>query len=269
MAVDHYENFPVASVLLPRRLRYPVTVIYRFAREADDIADEGNASNETRLLSLADYGAQLDRIARGEPPRTPLFAELTEVVRRHELPIVLFHDLLSAFAQDVTKKHYADHAEVLEYCRRSANPIGRLLLALYNETGAAELAQADCICSALQITNFLQDVAVDFGKGRIYLPGDELARYGVTAEQIAEARVDDAWRELMRFQILRARQMLRDGAPLGRRLRGRIGLEMRMIIAGGNRILDKIDDAGCDVFRRRPVLRSHDWALMYLKTWSM
>ncbi len=262
MPVDHYENFPVASWLLPRRLRQPVEAIYRFARSADDIADEGDAPPEVRLAQLAAYHAELDRIERGETPTDPVFGPLAEAIRAHAIPLVPFRDLLSAFAQDVEKKRYASFGEVMDYCRRSANPIGRLLLHLYRKTDARQLALADGICSALQIINFLQDIAIDYRKGRIYLPQDELAQYGVTEQQLARGATDGLWWPFMRFQIERARKLLQAGAPLGQQLHGRIGLEMRLIIMGGERILKKLHDVQGDVFHARPVLKLSDWPYM-------
>lgn len=269
MPIDHYENFPVASVLLPAGLRKPVEVIYRFARTADDFADEGTRPDQERLMLLASYGDELRMIERREPSRLPLFQTLGEVIREHQLPIPLFHDLLSAFAQDVTKKRYADYGEILDYSRRSANPVGRLLLALYNAATPQNLRWSDNICSALQVINFLQDVAIDHTNGRIYMPQDELARFGVTEASIESRKVNDAWHSFMTFQINRTRRLLLDGAPLGRTLKGRIGLEMRMIIAGGERILNKITGVRHDVFRHRPVLHPWDWPLMMLRTLSL
>ena len=269
MPIDHYENFPVASVLLPARLRKPVEVIYRFARSADDFADEGERPDQERLMLLASYGDELRMIERGERSRVPLFQELGAVIKQHQLPVQLLHDLLSAFAQDVSKKRYADYSEVLDYSRRSANPVGRLLLALYDAATPQNLRYSDNICSALQIINFLQDVAIDHANGRIYLPQDELARFGVTEELIAARKVNDAWRSFMTFQCNRTRRLLLEGAPLGGILKGRIGLEMRMIIAGGDRILSKIAGVRYNVLRHRPVLRAWDWPLMLLRTLSI
>jgi len=269
MSKNHYENFPVASALLPARLRIPVTLIYRFARAADDFADEGDRSDHERLALLAGFGDALRCIERGEPSREALFYELTPIIREYRLPLNLFHDLLSAFAQDVARKRYANFAEVLDYSRRSANPVGRLLLVLYGAATPQNLAWSDNICSGLQIINFLQDIAIDYAKGRIYMPQDELAHYQVSETQIAAHDTRGAWREFMMFQIERARAMLWSGAPLGRALKGRIGLEMRMIIAGGDRILTKIRNANGDVFRQRPVLRSRDWMLMFARTFSI
>ena len=191
------------------------------------------------------------------------------MIRQYRLPLDLFHDLLSAFAQDVTKKRYADYSEVLDYCRRSANPVGRLLLVLYGAATPQNNAWSDSICSSLQIVNFLQDIAIDYAKGRIYMPQDELARFQVSEAQIAARDTSGGWRDFMAFQVNRTRRMLQDGAPLGRMLKGRVGLEMRMIIAGGDRILAKILNARCDVFRHRPVLRAYDWPLMFARTFSI
>ena len=269
VSIDHYENFPVASVLLPARLRKPVELIYRFARTADDFADEGDLPDRERLDLLAGFGDELRRIENGAQPHTALFQELAPMIAQQRLTISLFHDLLSAFAQDVTKKRYADLADVLDYCRRSANPVGRLLLELYGAATPRNNAWSDNICSALQIINFLQDIAIDYANGRIYMPQDELARYHISETQIAAQEANDAWRAFMAFEVGRTRRMLLDGAPLGRVLGGRLGLEMRMIIAGGERILAKIENAGYDVFRRRPVLRSGDWIMMFARTFSL
>lgn len=259
MPVDHYENFPVASWLLPARLRSPVEAIYAFARGADDIADEGDASNAERLSGLARYRRALDAIGRGERPDEPPFVRLADAVREHQLPLPLLADLLDAFAQDVTTKRYADFAGLQDYCRRSANPVGRLLLHLFGRTDARSLAQSDAVCTSLQLINFWQDVAIDWEKGRVYIPQEDLHRFQVGEDAIAARRVDECWRTLMEFQCARARTLLVEGAPLGHALPGRIGLEIRAVVAGGSAILDKIEAARGDVFRHRPVLQRPDW----------
>jgi len=265
MTVRHYENFPVASLLLPRELRRPVALIYRFAREADDFADEGNLPAAARLAQLDAFRREIHRIETGEPPGIPWFEALAEVIREHRLPLDAFYDLLSAFAQDVTKNRYADFPDLLDYCRRSANPVGRLLLVLYGRATAQNLTYSDAICTSLQLINFLQDVAIDYQKGRIYLPQDEMARFAVTEPQIAAQVANGNWPAFIAFQAERARALLHSGAPLGSALAGRIGMEMRMIIAGGDRILAKIAHVRGDVFRKRPVLRRFDWPLMLLR----
>lgn len=164
MSVDHYENFPVASILLPNWLRRPIAAIYRFARGADDIADEGDASNEERLQELAAYNSELDRIEQGQSPADPAFSELACVIAEWRLPLQLFRDLLDAFAQDVVKKRYTNFPELLDYCRRSANPVGRLLLHLVDRASDENLRRSDCICSTLQLINFWQDIDIDWQK---------------------------------------------------------------------------------------------------------
>lgn len=259
MGVGHYENFPVASVLLPRRLRAPVRAIYRFARTADDIADEGDASAAARLQQLADLAGQLDAIEQARPNAWP---DLAGAVREHRLPIDLLRDLLSAFSQDVTVQRYADYAHLLDYCRRSANPVGRLMLALFRRNEPALLAQSDAICSGLQLVNFWQDVAVDWSKGRIYLPQSELNRFGVSEGAIAQGQADATWRDLLRAQTAHAAGLLESGAPLASALGGRIGLELRLVVEGGLRIAERIDAVNGDVFRFRPTLGPLDWIVM-------
>ncbi|MDO9023376.1 squalene synthase HpnC [Zwartia sp.] len=262
MAVDHYENFPVASLLLPRHLRRAVRDIYRFARSADDIADEGDATPEQRLASLQEYRFALEQIASGHTPPAP-FRELAHTIAQHALPLQPFLDLLSAFEQDIQQKRYLSYDALLDYCRRSANPVGTLMLHLYNTIDPSSRAQSDAICSGLQLINFLQDVAIDWAKERVYLPVEDLERFGVTIENIAQAKTDAAWCALMQFQVDRCRELLHSGLPLGRTLSGRIGLELRLIIQGGLRILDKIEQARFDVFRQRPTLNALDWMMMF------
>ncbi len=259
MSVGHYENFPVASFLVPRRLRPAVVAIYRFARAADDLADEGGAKAGARVAALDAFDAQLDRIERGETVDDPPFPALASAIRDHALPFPPFHDLVSAFRQDVTVTRYANFGEVLDYCRRSANPVGRLLLALYHAQTPVNLEASDAICTGLQLTNFWQDIAIDWRKNRVYLPQDDLMRFAVAESQIADARVDDAWRALLRFEVARARGLLDAGRPLTRALPWRLGLELSAIISGGLRILERIDAVGGDVFARRPVLATGDW----------
>jgi len=265
MSVDHYENFPVASLLLPAPLRQPVSVIYRFARTADDFADEGDLPAQARLALLEEYRAELRRLEADRPPETPLFRELREVIAAHGLPFAPFYDLLDAFSQDVTKLRYASFAEVMAYCRRSADPVGRLMLRLYGRSDAENIAASDSVCSALQLINFWQDVEIDFLKNRVYLPQDEMKQFGVTEDQISARDASGGWWDLMRFQIGRARSLMLSGAPLAVRLPGRIGLEIRAVVQGGLRILEKLERVQGDVFRHRPVLGAFDWPLILFR----
>jgi squalene synthase HpnC len=259
MGVGHYENFPVASVLMPARLRPAVRAIYRFARTADDIADEGDAPAEVRIAQLARLSGQLDAIAADRPGEWP---DLAAAIRAHTLPLAPFRDLLSAFTQDVTVHRYATHDALLDYCRRSANPIGRLLLALYRVSETESLARSDAICTALQLINFWQDIVIDFAKGRVYIPQSELHRHDLSDDDIAARCVTARWTLLMRALTAQARTMLSSGAPLARTLDGRVGFELRLVVQGGLRILERIDASNGDVFTRRPVLRSTDWVLI-------
>ena len=260
MAVGHYENFPVASLLLPAPLRKPVEIIYRFARSADDIADEGDDPADVRLRKLSAYREQL------AAPRDALFQDVAKIIQQHGLPVQLFADLLDAFTQDVTTKRYENFSTVLDYCRRSANPVGRLLLHLFKRTTDSDLRRSDAICTSLQLVNFWQDVDIDYTKDRrVYLPQDEMARFGVSERHLQERVCDDAWKNLLSFQTKRTRELMLEGAPLGDTLPGRIGLEIRATVQGGLRILEKIERARYDVFRRRPKLEVFDWPLLLLR----
>ena len=251
MAQSHYENFPVASRLLPKHLRMPIAVIYAFARRADDFADEGNLSDEERIAALTDFSNKLDLIEKDNEVDDVTFIALADVIKQHQLPISLFHDLLTAFKMDVTKARYADFGEVMEYCRYSANPVGRLLLHLNKAATPQNLGYSDAVCSALQLTNFLQDISQDLEESdRIYIPQDEMQQYGVSEDDIRNKITNPASRNLIQSQIERTRKLMQAGAPLGKVLKGRMGLELRMTIMGGSRILYKLNQQHDDVFSR-------------------
>lgn len=269
MSVDHYENFPVASVLLPARLRPAVEVIYAFARSADDFADEGDAAPDERLASLAQYEHELDLIEIRQPSSSALFQALRTVIDAHRLPLQPFRDLLSAFKQDVVTTRYASYASLADYCRRSADPVGALMLALYEAANASNLADSHAICSALQLINFWQDVAIDLQKGRIYVPLEDLMRFGVSEQQFLMGNMDAAWHELMQFEVGRARALLVSGSPLAKRLPGRIGWELRLVVQGGLRILERIEMVNHDVFSRRPKLGWQDWPVIFWRALTM
>lgn len=262
MPNSHYENFPVASPLLPRHLRAPVRAVYAFARSADDLADEGDSTDQQRLAALLGYEQELDRIELQQQPQTALFKNLATVIKDHALSVQDLRDLISAFQQDVVQTRYANFDVLLDYCSRSANPVGRVMLQLFEATTTQNCQQSDAICTALQLINFWQDVAIDWQKSRIYLPQDEMLEFGVTEEQIAAARIDAQWRGLMRLQVERARMLMLQGAPLARRMPGRFGWELRLIVLGGLRILEKIEAVDYDVFRQRPKLNKADWLIL-------
>ncbi len=262
MAKSHYENFPVASRLLPKHLRLPIAVIYAFARRADDFADEGELSDEERIAALDDFGDKLVMIEQGKESSDTTFIALADVIKQHQLPVSLFHDLLTAFKMDVTKKRYANFGEVMEYCRYSANPVGRLLLHLNKETSPRNFGYSDAICSALQLTNFLQDISQDIEESdRIYLPQDEMQQFGVTEDDIHNKLTNPATRRLIEFQIRRTVKLMQAGAPLGKVLKGRMGLELRMTIMGGSRILYRLNQQYDDVFSRP---RLNKWDIVWV-----
>jgi squalene synthase HpnC len=270
MPVDHYENFPVASILLPSRLRPAVEAIYAFARSADDLADEGDATPEQRLAALNAYEAALARIAQGASDHQPMFERLAQVVREYQLPMRPLYDLLSAFKQDVVVSRYQTYDALLDYCARSANPVGVMMLHLYGAADEENIRDSDAICTALQLINFLQDVAIDLHKERIYIPLEDLNRYAISPAALDHASARPRWRSLMKFEVDRARALMLSGAPLALRLKGRIGFELRMVVQGGLRILDAIEAAEYDVFLHRPKLTRRDyigivWASVRMK----
>ena len=265
LAAAHYENFPVASRLLPRRLREPIAVIYAFARTADDYADEGEHTPAERLAMLDQYRAQLDATLNGVTPADPVFIALRDVITRHTLPPQLFHDLLHAFRSDVTTPRYADFDALLNYCQHSANPVGRLLLHLYGAATPDNLQRSDAVCTALQLINFYQDLAQDIDENnRIYIPLDELARFAVTEDDLRLHRDSAPLRALLDYQIDRARTMMLSGAPLGNILHGRIGFELRLVIHGGLCVLERLQQRHDTVFAR-PRLTRGDWLGVFWK----
>ncbi|MDH3355631.1 MAG: squalene synthase HpnC, partial [Chromatiales bacterium] len=240
-ASRHYENFPVASMLLPTSIRPAVAVLYTFARTADDLADEGDLTEQQRLNGLDELQNQLDAILFGRPSSDPVFNALGDVIERYRIPHRLLNDLLDAFRQDVSKTRYADESELLDYCRRSANPVGQAMLCLVSETASEQFQQSDAICSALQLINFLQDISQDYHEmGRIYLPQDEMLRFGVTEEQIARGETTPELKSLIDHQLERVEKLLKQGESLGNHLSGRFGLEIRMIIAGAWKVTGKL-----------------------------
>ena len=260
--VEHYENFPVASWLMPARLRPAVVAIYRFARHADDVADEGDAPAAERLAVLRALRDDLDRARTGQPVQAPVVAQLVPHVRAHRLDWSRFDALLSAFEQDVTVHRYPDVETLLDYCRRSADPVGQLVLALAGRLDETTRVASDRICSALQLINFLQDAAIDWSRGRLYLPLDALARHGAgeadLARAAAERRATPALRACIAAEARRAADMLAGGAGLPARVGGRLGWELRAIVAGGARILERLAAGGHDPFAARPVLTRRD-----------
>ena len=265
MSVEHYENFPVASWLCPPALRPAVAAIYWFARTADDLADEGEAQPCDRLADLHAYRADLAAVAASDRVSerwSGVFEPLGSILSVHALPIAPFNDLLSAFEQDVVKHEYADRAELLDYCRRSASPVGRLLLSLYGVTGAEALRQSDAVCTALQLANFWQDLGLDVSCGRFYIPALDLAQYAGARQAMSDGHDTPQTRAVLADVVAWARSLMLDGAALVHAIPGRAGWELRLVVQGGLRILEKIDALGFATVRTRPALRWHDAPLL-------
>lgn len=272
MSVDHYENFPVASVLCPPSIRPAVVAVYHFARTADDLADEGDADIEQRRAQLRQYRDDLAAIYEGRPPSArwaPVFAALDQARVRFGLPRQPLADLLDAFLQDTGNPLYDDRAQLLDYCRRSANPIGRLLLHLYGIDDEGARQQSDAICTALQLINFWQDLGVDLPRGRIYLPLADARQHGIGLPAPAALADDERTRGLVRELCAWAETLMRRGAPLALRVPGRGGWELRLVVQGGLRILDKIRAQRFATIGRRPRLTAWDLPLLLWRAAAM
>ncbi len=262
-SVQHYENFPVASWLCPAHLRGAVRAIYHFARCADDIADEGIAAAHERMASLSRYRTALSRM--DEPAAVaalpdawrPIFADLSRQRAAHRLPTQPLHDLITAFEEDVPNPIHADRQSLLNYCKLSANPVGRLLLHLYGIDDAKSLAHADAVCSALQLANFWQDLSVDLPRGRCYLTEADMQQHALTRQSLAQGDTA-ASRALVAALVRWTRQLMLEGAPLALNVPGRAGWELRLVVLGGLRILDKIEQQSFNALTMRPTLGPRD-----------
>lgn len=263
-ASSHYENFPVASFLIPNRLRKHIAAIYWFARTADDFADEGNYSIEQRLDLLNQFEEKFHTLLSGNFTNEFELA-LHNTITKVNLSPSLFIDLLKAFKQDVVKKKYNNYDELLNYCKLSANPVGRLILELFNIRNETAFSFSDDICTALQLTNFYQDIAIDYGKGRIYIPLDEMKRFGVD-EKIFEKKENNLnFKQLLAFNIERTEKLFKSGRNLLQFLPSRLRFEIKLTILGGLEILHKIIKSDFDVFHKRQKLNTFDWIKLVLK----
>ncbi len=262
LARTHYENFPVASRLVPADMRPHIAAIYAFARLADDMADEGVRPSADRLADLDRWAARLDRTVRGEPdpggPHAPVFVALRSTIETCRLPPALLHDLLSAFRQDVTVARYATWDELMDYCRRSANPVGRLVLRVAGRDNPELDAASDAVCTALQLTNFWQDLEVDWAKGRLYVPASIWQPAGAREADLSHRRITAEWRRALADVTARTRALFARGAPVADGVAGRLRWELRATWLGGTRILDKLEAANFDIFTRRPKLTRAD-----------
>ncbi len=253
ITVGHYENFPVASILLPRHIRKHVYPIYAFARHADDLADE--AADKQGLL---EWRRQLHQCEE-EANIHPIFMALADTIRKFQLPMQLFDDLLSAFIQDLEKTRYADIAELLDYCRCSANPVGRIILYLHGYDNQRLQRYSDHICTALQLTNFWQDIKLDLQKDRIYIPRNYMQKFEVSEQNLNNPVADDNLKKLLASLIQFTRDLYRQGQPLFKHIQGRLKLELKFTVWGGLTILKKIERRHYNVLKERPQLTNNDW----------
>jgi phytoene synthase len=259
LAREHDENFPVASRLLPKQSRPHIAAIYAFARVADDFADEGSALPHERLARLDDWKRRLHEAVAGRvvddgSQAALVFAALSETIRQCRLEAPLFDDLLSAFAQDVTVSRYESWEDLLDYCRRSANPIGRLVLRVSGYHASGLDPAADAVCTALQLTNFWQDLARDWEKGRLYVPRELVAGAGADQADLDARRWTEAWKQALRVAGARTRELFERGRPVADLVHGRLRWELRATWLGGMRILDRLEAADFNVFDARPTL---------------
>jgi squalene synthase HpnC len=262
LATHHYENFHVASFLLPRSLHQDFYNVYAYCRWADDLGDEiGDPEESLRLLRW--WGQELDALYTGRAAH-PVFVALQGTVERHAIPRQPFADLLDAFIQDQRVTRYATRAELLDYCRRSANPVGRLVLYLCGYSDPERQGLSDATCTALQLANFWQDVAVDLEKGRIYLPLEDLQRHGCTFEDVLARRATPGFRAALRDLVAWARELFDQGLPLARKVRGRLAVAIELFSRGGMRVLDKIAAQDYDVLSRRPAISKGERAVLLL-----
>ena len=261
---SHYENFPVASFLIPRDIRPHVCAIYAFARAADDFADEPGLDPAARLARLDEWGERLDRCL--DRPVGPVFTALAATIRQHDVPVDLLADLLLAFRTDVTVQRHATFDDLLAYCRCSVVPVGRLVLHLFGYRDEERTALSDFICSALQLANFWQDVAVDFSRGRIYLPQGDMQAFGVTENDLAATLVTDGFRALMTDLTARTEALFLKGRRLPELVSGRLKYELRLTWLGGMEILRKLRRNNHDVFHRRPAISRFDTMRLLLRS---
>ena len=264
-ARKHYENFPVVSLLIPKELRKHIAIIYLFARTADDIADEGNLSENERLQQLNDFENSLHNLLIGNF-KSHFEEALHHTIIQKNLTPQMLYDLLKAFKQDVIKKRYENYDELLFYCKHSANPIGRLILELFNIRSEEAFNFSDKICTALQLTNFYQDIEIDYKKGRIYFPENEMKLFEVTENIFAMKENNVNLKKLLRHNIERTQKMFDEGKNLLKFLNGRLKFEIKWTILGGGKILQKIKEKDYNIFNARPKLTKRDFGALFIKS---
>lgn len=265
LSKTHYENFPVGSFLFPKEIRKDVALIYWFARTADDLTDEGNIEEEKRLENLNYFESRLTSLLNGDF-NNKIEEEFFSMIQKRKLNSKHFYDLLSAFKQDVVKKRYETFNELTDYCNRSANPVGRLILELHGFNNEKMIFQSDSICTALQLTNFWQDTSIDWEKGRIYYPKEDLIRFEISENTFEEKENSINFKQLVRFQIERTYDFFKKSEELINSLNGRLKIEILWTIYGGKKILQKIEKTDYSVLTKRVKLNKTDFVYLLLKS---
>ena len=260
---SHYENFPVISFFIKKKLRKYVAIIYQFARQADDLADEGDLRSEERINNLEKYESQLNDTLKGKSTEG-FWKTLKFIIDQNSLTPENFRNLIVAFKQDVIKKRYSSFEEVLGYCKNSANPVGRLILELHQINDENLKSYSDKICTALQLTNFYQDVSIDIKKDRIYISQNELDKYGVSENEIYERRFSNNFKELLKYQVQRTEKLFNEGRNLLNYLPIRLRFQILVTIKGGEGILNKIREIDFNVLENRPTLSKLDFIKLFL-----
>ncbi len=262
LAKNHYENFPVASLVVPAPLRPYICAVYAFSRVADDFADEAEFEG-SRMERLNEWEGLLKNIFLQEP-KHPIFIALKATIEKFNIPVVLFENLIKAFKMDVMISRYDTFDQVLHYCRHSANPVGRIILHIFGYPAPRFMDYSDNICTALQLANFWQDIAIDLEKNRIYLPKEDFVRFQYSETELMTKTFNENFKRLLSFQVERTQELFDAGKPLGGKIPGRLGLELRLTWLGGNAILKKIRQNDWDIFKRRPKLKKRDyWSLFW------
>ena len=262
----HYENFPVATIIFPKKIRDAATLLYQFARECDDIADEGNFSDQSRLFRLKAYKEQILNLKKNTVIRTALFSDIKKVVDNYKLDYSLFDRFIIAFEQDIKKNNYQDIEELIGYCNNAANPAGEMILTLFKQNTKKNIIYSNSLCTALALLGMTQDIPEDYNKGRIYIPKNEIKKFKLNPDDIKKKNFGCNWITYKKFSIKRIEAILQQGKPLEKILKGRLRLQIRILIKAAELLIKRIKDSKCDLFNHPPMLSKLDWACITLKS---
>jgi len=261
----HYENFPVATLLFPKKIRDAATILYQFARSGDDIADEGNLSTKERLKQLNHYQHRLDQIKKNNLNVELLFMDIYKVIQQHHIPIILFQKFIDAFKQDITTKRYSNYKAVSAYCDKAAAPAGEMILSLFTMNSKKNIRYSNSLCQALALIGMSQDFHVDILKNRLYIPMDEMKRFNLKILDIQNKQFTNNWKIFKKFWLNRIELLLKSGSPLGEHLDGRLALQVRIMIAAAHTLVNRMKQDHCNLFNNPPTLSKTDWFLIFCR----